>query len=68
MARWMMGGGTEGGARAKDSNHSSHPLHPSASGDLLEVDLGRATVLYLYLLPEGIATLRPRLECVWICG
>lgn len=32
------------------------------AGDLLELDLGRATVIYLYLLPEGIATLRPKLE------
>lgn len=35
------------------------------AGDLLDVDLRRATVIYLYLLPEGIAALRPKLECVY---
>lgn len=33
---------------------------------MLETDLGRATVIYLYLLHEGIATLRPKLEYVCV--
>jgi hypothetical protein len=35
---------------------------PYELGDLLEADLSGASVLYLYLLPDGIATLRPKLE------
>jgi hypothetical protein len=35
--------------------------------DLLTVDLEDATVIYLYLLPEGIQALQPRIEA-WLEG
>jgi len=35
--------------------------------DLLTVDLEEASVIYLYLLPEGIQALRPRIEA-WLEG
>ncbi|KAE8907570.1 hypothetical protein PF005_g2180 [Phytophthora fragariae] len=49
-------------ARARVEEHGVQTLVEVRHGDALEVDLTPATALFLYLVPQGIKMLLPKLE------